>query len=242
MKPKSRFMIGALVVTGLIITLLAAGEQGAQATITSCDPCTDGATIFGPETFGREPGVPATGHRNFEMPTDGDACVLLTNDGCGAAEVKIDGVQIFSPGQLSPKVTELVSTIPLEQGGHTLSVRVASAEGCSVTVELRACEAAPLLCSQAATTWCEAKGWYVSYYHDGSVICTAPGYDYGDNCEECGIYNIVVYEDGAGDPLCPGGFCGTYAGHVYGGHDPCECGDNLLYCQPWDMQGCTPDP
>jgi hypothetical protein len=27
----------------------------------------------------------------------------------------------------------------------------------------------------------------------------------------------------------------------YGGHDPCECGDNLRWCQFWDMQGCTPD-
>ena len=173
------------------------------------------------------------------MPADGDLCVLLTNNGCGAAVVKIDGEQIFSPGQLSPKVTELVSTIPLTEGSHTLSVRVASSEGCSVTVELRACA---LLCSQAATTWCQAKGWHVAYYWQGSIVCTAPGYDEHDNCEDCDIYNIVAYVDGAGDPLCPGGFCNTYAGHVYGGHDPCVCGDNLRYCQPWDMQDCTPDP
>ena len=237
MKHGHRFWIVALVAG--VLSLALAANPG-LATVSSCDPCTEGVLLLEPQTFGRERGVPPTGHRNFTMPADGDLCVLLTNDGCGAAEVKIDGEQIFSPGQLKPGVTELVSTIPLAQGDHTLSVRVASSEGCSVTVELRACA---LLCSQAATTWCQAKGWEVAYYNpEGSVVCTAPGHAEYDNCEECDIYNIVVYEDGAGDPLCPAGFCTTYAGNVYGGHDPCECGDNLPWCQFWDMQGCTPDP
>jgi hypothetical protein len=238
MKHGHRFVMVALV-AGMLAVALALPANPGLATISSCDPCTEGVTLLGPESFGRERGTPATGHRNFVMPADGDLCVLLTNNGCGAAEVKIDGEQIFSPGQLSPNVTELVSTIPLAQGDHTLSVRVASSEGCSVTVELRACA---LLCSQAATTWCEAKGWHVAYYWQGSIICTAPGYDEFAHCEECDTYNIVVYVDGAGEPLCPGGLCTTDAGYVYGGHVPCECGDNLRYCQPWDMQGCTPDP
>ena len=108
-----------------------------------------------------------------------------------------------------------------------------------MTVELRACA---LLCSQAATTWCEAKGWQVAVYTDGAVVCTPEGNDEYAHCEECDLYNLVVYEDGAGDPQCPLAAVTTDAGTVYGGHDPCECGDNLRYCEFWDMQGCTPDP
>jgi len=238
MKHGHRLLVVALLAAVLALAL-ALPANPSLATISSCDPCTEGATVLGPESFGREPGVPATGHRNFIMPTDGDLCVLLENNDCGAAVVKIDGEQIFSPGQLSPNVTELVSTIPLTEGSHTLSVRVASSEGCSVTVELRACA---LLCSQAATDWCEAKGWQVAVYTDGAVVCTAPGYDEYAHCEECNIYNIVVYENYASDPMCVGDLCTTLAGTVYGAHDPCICGDNLRYCGTWDMQGCTPDP
>ena len=243
MKHGHRFWIGTLVTVVLAgaLALFATGGQGVLATISACDPCTEGVIVYGPETFQRLSGTPVTNHRQFTLDADGDVCVLLGNNGCGAAEVKIDGEQLISPGQLNPNVYDLVTTTQLAEGSHTLSVRMASADGCSVDVELRACEPATPLCSQVATDWCEAKGWHVAYYWQGSIICTAPGYDEFDHCEDCNIYNIVVWEDGAGDPLCPGGLCSTNAGGVYGGHDPCECGDNLRWCQTWDMQGCQPD-
>jgi hypothetical protein len=102
----------------------------------------------------------------------------------------------------------------------------------------------PLLCSEAAAAYCADIGWFqVSdpATDDGQIICTIDGRPAGENCGGCAEYNIVVWEDGAGDRFCPGTYT-TYAGNVYCGHHPCECGDNLIWCGVWDMQGCEPDP
>ena len=63
-----------------------------------------------------------------------------------------------------------------------------------------------------------------------------------DNCEGSGHWNLLAWEDGAGDPLCPYIPYSTVAGNQYGGHDPCECGDNLVEGDAWDMQGCVSYP
>ena len=224
---------------------LLSGGQTAEydaSALDSCDPCVDGELIFGPETFQRVGGAPETVTESFYVPLDRDVCISVTNNGCEAAWVTVDDSELITPPGLKSGGPFYQTTIPLGQGEYELSVRLGSAAGCSLEVEMRACELEHL-CSEVATNWCEAKGWQVAASNPaGSVVCTAPGYDEYANCEECGIYNIVVWEDGAGDPLCPGGLCSTLAGRVYGGHDPCECGDNLRYCGTWDMQGCIPDP
>ena len=72
---RHRCFIGALVTVVLAVTLALSVNSG-LATISSSDPRTQGAAVYGPETFGREPGVPA----------DGDLCLLQEKNGCGATE------------------------------------------------------------------------------------------------------------------------------------------------------------
>ena len=240
MKHGNKFWIGTLVTVVLAGALLITSGQGEMAVISACDPCTEGVPVVPLETYPRASGKPITSYRQFTLEEDSDVCLLLENNGCGGAEVKIDGFQLISPGQLNPGVFNLVATTSLSAGNHALSVKVVSAEGCSVDVELRACVPEPPLCSEVAADWCEAKGFEVDLYTDGAVVCTAVGHDVMENCADCTLWNLVVYEDGAGDPLCPGDYS-TRAGHVYGGHIPCICSDNLYLCQTWDMQDCQPD-
>jgi hypothetical protein len=104
----------------------------------------------------------------------------------------------------------------------------------------------PVYCSEAAAAFCADIGWIkVSdpATDEGQIICTVDGRPAEENCGGCAEYNIVVWEDGAGDRFCPEvAPYTTYAGNVYCGHHPCECGDNLIWCGVWDMQGCIPDP
>ena len=75
MKQGRRLLIVALV-TGVLAVTLALLVNSGLATISPSDPRTQGAAVYGPETFGREPGEPA----------DGDLCLLQEKDGCGAAK------------------------------------------------------------------------------------------------------------------------------------------------------------
>ncbi len=97
-------------------------------------------------------------------------------------------------------------------------------------------------CSERATTWCRDLGpeWDVAQDpRDGKLICTR-GLDFGRNCSPCEDYRIIVWEDGAPDGTCQGARS-TEAGETYGGHDPCQCADNLRTCGPWAMGDCIPD-
>jgi hypothetical protein len=97
------------------------------------------------------------------------------------------------------------------------------------------------LCSEVATEFCEAKGWIVvGGALGGNIVCTSDGRDTRNNCSSCSEYNIAVWEYGSQERHCPGSYS-TLAGHVYAGHIPCTCSDNLYHCEAWDMQNCIPD-
>jgi hypothetical protein len=97
------------------------------------------------------------------------------------------------------------------------------------------------LCSEVATAYCVGKGWtVVGAALGGNIVCTIDGRSTGSNCDTCSTYNIVVWTDGSQERHCPG-FYSTVAGEVYSAHTPCTCGDNLDFCDSWDMAGCTPD-
>jgi len=96
-------------------------------------------------------------------------------------------------------------------------------------------------CSDVATEWCRAKGWnVVGPPQGGNLICTAPGVGVGSDCNDCNTYNVVTWANELNDRFC-GGPWGAVGGNVYGGHSPCACGDNLLYCGAFPLRGCIPD-
>lgn len=209
-----------------------------------CDPCADGEAVFGPEEFTRGHCQPQSQTRTFTMDLDEEACILVTNDGVSAAWIKIDGEKIFKPCDFNPHVTDLQKTVPLAAGEHELKVRVSSCPGSSLTIEIRACaeQPGPRMCSDVAVDWCEAKSWtVVADALDGNIVCTVDGRSAENNCDQCNEYNIVIWEDGSGDRYCPSINYSTYAGNIYCGHNPCECGDNLVWCGTWDMLGCEAD-
>jgi hypothetical protein len=212
------------------------------------DPCTDGVTVFGPETFTRVCGPPLEEWRQFSVPEDGDICVLVTNNGVSAAKIKIDGSVLIGPNQFNPNVTDISATTGVAAGDHELYVRIESAPGTELTIEIRFADPPPATpyCSEVARAWCEDKGWTVVNSPPpsaGNIVCTVDGRAAQNNCDDCSTYNIVVWKDGSEEQFCPGTYS-TEAGKVYGGHAgfPCQCGDDLEYCGTWDMQGCTPDP
>jgi len=210
----------------------------------ACDPCASGETIFGPETFNREKGHGQD--RDLVVPADGPLCFLVSTDGTSSAVIKVDDQPIFGPSDFNPHVTQLTRTVEGTAGTHTLSVRIGSNRKSTVTIEVRACGTeppAPPLCSEVATEICEAKGWSVSETspYPGNLICTAPGVAEDENCSGCGEYNIVVWEDGSGDRFCPDVTYTTLAGNFYCGHNPCVCGDNLVWCGSWQLQDCIQD-
>lgn len=207
------------------------------------DPCQGDQILFGPETFHRACGRPKTERRLFSLPTERDVCVVVTNDGNASTRIKIDGGEIVGPSDFNPHVTLITRTVNLAAGEHELKIRVVSIPGTSVTVEIRACDQSDppqLPCSVVATEWCLEGGWNVSLTQPGGLICTAPGVDYNDNCATCEDYNLLVWTDGTGDPLCPREY-NTIAGMVFGGHEPCACTNDLLTCGVWELEGCIPD-
>ena len=46
------------------------------------------------------------------------------------------------------------------------------------------------------------------------------------NCESIAFWRAVVWKDGYGDPFYHIKYS-TQAGYYYGGHDPCQNGDNM---------------
>jgi hypothetical protein len=173
-----------------------------------------------------------------------EACIVVTNAGNAAAAIGVDGDPVIGPWDFNPHVDRVTRTVALAAGDHELTVVLASIPGTSLTVEVRACAdtPAPRMCSDVAVEWCEGKSWtVVGGPLDGNIVCTVDGRPAEENCDQCNEYNIVIWEDGSGDRFCPSINYSTYAGNIYCGHNPCECGDNLVWCGTWDMLGCEAD-
>ena len=78
------------------------------------DPCTEGAAVFGPETFARDRGSPQTEDREFTVEGSGTLCVHVANDGAASARITLDAVEIVSPSDFNPRVTQIQKTVPIE--------------------------------------------------------------------------------------------------------------------------------
>ncbi len=109
---------------------------------------------------------------------------------------------------------------------------------------MNACTAVnPIKCSMAALTWCQQKGWSVPAMGQatgGRLYCTN-NVGIGSDCNQCGDYNMIVWIDAAKPAFCQNFNYSTKAGRVYAGHNPCQCGDNLIDCGTWPMLNCIPD-
>ena len=54
------------------------------------------------------------------------------------------------------------------------------------------------------------------------------------NCNSCDDWRLVVWEDGSSEYGQEYGPYTTKAGKYYGGHSPCELGDNYPLCGVWE--------
>ena len=83
---------------------------------------------------------------------------------------------------------------------------------------------------EKATKACKTMGWTVGWIGDKSLICTAPGISYDNDCNSCETWRLLVWEDGGRDRLHGGEKYNTKAGRSYGGHNPCKEGWSLVQC------------
>ena len=99
-----------------------------------------------------------------------------------------------------------------------------------------------ILDSQAAIKACLnfGDGWKVSKTTKDTLICTKPPATWENNCYTCKTCRMLVWKDGGNEYSCtlePWCSVSTVAGSYYGGHQPCELGDNHPYCGMWTSAG-----
>lgn len=106
-------------------------------------PPPGGTLIFGPMTFFREREKPKTEQVSFTISdTTGPFLLRLTNgtsDGgqrVSSALVKLNGSEVFRPSQFKQNVSTLSRQVTLFSGENSLEVRLRSAPGSFVTIEL----------------------------------------------------------------------------------------------------------
>ena len=75
------------------------------------------------------------------------------------------------------------------------------------------------------------SGWGVAKLNEGSLVCTKDGRSWKSDCNSCESWRLLVWEQGA-DEFGANSFS-TSPNKYYGGHTPCELGDNLPYCGSW---------
>ena len=74
--------------------------------------------------------------------------------------------------------------------------------------------------------------WDVAYETSGSIVCTKNGIGWGNNCDSCDTWRLLVFESGSDEHGT--GSKSTLAGSYYGGHSPCGgSGNNLPWCGNW---------
>ena len=102
-----------------------------------------GTLIFGPVTITREKGRPKTELFSFNVSdATGSFLLRLTRGtsecthGVSSAVVKLNGKEIFRPSEFKHRVVELTRQVNLLLGPNLLEVRLRSAPGASVTLEL----------------------------------------------------------------------------------------------------------
>ena len=114
--------------------------------------------------------------------------------------------------------------------GTTTTTSTTTTSDCGLTVE-----------DARAACIAFASGWSVKKEGPGSLICT-DGAVASANCASIDKWRAVVWKNGYGDPYDTDneGKFSTQAGYYYGGHDPCQYGDNLGAGYSWN--NCAEEP
>ena len=95
----------------------------------------------------------------------------------------------------------------------------------------------------AAKIACQNFGndWNVDHTTDRALVCTKDR-SWTANCDSCSSWRLLVWEDGGFEhdkgehQIDPS----TVAGKYYGGHKPCEYGNNYPLCGDWISTGNFP--
>ena len=80
--------------------------------------------------------------------------------------------------------------------------------------------------------------WKVDHTTDRALVCTKDR-PWTANCDSCSSWRLLVWEDGGFEhdkgehQIDPS----TVAGKYYGGHKPCEYGNNYPLCGDWISTG-----
>ena len=106
-------------------------------------PPVGGTLFFGPVTFLREREAPKTEKIHFTIPdATGPFLLRLTNgtqegsNRISSAVIKLNGKEMFRPCEFNQNVAELSRLVNLLSGGNLLEVRLRSAPGSFITLEL----------------------------------------------------------------------------------------------------------
>ncbi len=116
--------------------------EAPAAVIRHADACRDGTVVVGPVRLDRGRATPRRDRFEFTTAEDGSFCLLLTNgsgegDRVTAGWVDLDGERIVGPARFRRHVPRIRQTGTIGAGSHVLDVRLASAPGSFVELELR---------------------------------------------------------------------------------------------------------
>ena len=125
----------------LILILISVTSSYASIVLSESPP--EDSRVFGPVTFVREKGSPRAERISFPIPeVNGPFFLRLTNgtlDGqqrVSSAQVSLNGWEVFRPSQFNQGVATLSRQVPLKEGENLLEVKLESAPGSSVTIEI----------------------------------------------------------------------------------------------------------
>jgi hypothetical protein len=118
-------------------------------------------TVFGPKTYARTTGQPATVTDTFSVSnTTATYELAVDNAGVASAVITLNGVPVFVESDFKPNALHLTKTVVL-QARNELNVEVRSKPGSSVTVQVNGTAAATTLnvhAFQLDTTLADGKG------------------------------------------------------------------------------------
>ena len=134
------FTLPAVLTDGKITLAQTEAESLSSVPVGSTDP---GVLIFGPVTVQRERGKPETKSFSFTV-SDANGPFLFhvangTPEGTrrvSSGVVKLNGKEIFRPSEFSQKVADLDRQVTLISGENLVEVRLRSAPGASITLEI----------------------------------------------------------------------------------------------------------